>query len=258
MFKIYNISLEGKVAIVTGGVQGIGRAITFKLVEAGLKAISILDLKINEDAQNLAKEIKKSGTEVLLIEGDVSKTEDMKNVIDETAKKWNRLDIMVNNAGIGSQTDFFTLTEERWDLTVDVNLRSMFLGIKYASEYMKKHGGGCIVNMSSISGITGGNTGPDYGATKAGVIALTKFGAKSLSKYGIRINALAPGTIETPMVKSVYATLDAESLKKRLSTIPMGRMGNPEEVAKVVLFLVSDLASYVNGETIMVTGGRMS
>ena len=112
--------------------------------------------------------------------------------------------------------------------------------------------------MSSISGITGGNMGPEYGASKAGIIALTKYGAKTLAKFNIRVNAVAPGTIETSLIKREYAKLDSESLKTRLGAIPMERMGTPEEVANVVVFLVSDLSSYVNGETIMITGGRMS
>lgn len=253
-----SLSLDGKVAIVTGGVQGIGRAITLKLAEAGLRGLTILDLKLGDAAREIAEKVESFGVEVLLLEGNVSKNEDMKKVVTETVNKWNRLDVMVNNAGMGRQSDFFTTSEEQWDLIIDVNLRSVFLGMKYAAEYMKDHGGGCIVNMASISGVTGGNTSPEYGASKAGVIALTKFGAKKLSKYGIRVNALAPGTIETVLVKSNYATLTPEAAKKRLSTIPMGRMGAPEEVANVALFLASDLASYVNGETVMVTGGRMS
>jgi 3-oxoacyl-[acyl-carrier protein] reductase len=127
--------------------------------------------------------------------------------------------------------------------------------MKYAGEYMKEHRKGCIVNMSSFAGLTGGHTGPDYGASKAGVIALTKFGSSTLGQYGIRVNAVAPGYIETPMFINAYKD-KPELLEKRLDAIPMGRLGTPEEVAKIVLFLASDLASYVNGDTIMVTGGR--
>lgn len=121
---------------------------------------------------------------------------------------------------------------------------------------MKLHGGGSIINMSSIAGITGGNTSPDYGASKAGILALTKYSAKLLAKYGIRVNALAPGTIQTDMIKRNFEKLDKEALEKRLSAIPMGRMGNPEEVANVALFFASDLSSFITGDYLMITGGR--
>ncbi len=250
-----NICLDNKVAVVTGGTQGIGRAITLRLAEAGCRGLAIVDIKDDEEAVKVALEVEKLGVEALFIKADVSKEEDMKKVIAETSGLWGRLDIMVNNAGIARIKDIFTTTTEQWDLVIDVNLRSVFLGMKYAAEYMKEHGGGCIVNMASISGVTGGHTGPDYGASKAGVIALTKFGCNTLSQYGIRVNAVAPGYIETPMVKSSYENKE-ELLRQRLAAIPMGRMGSPDEVAKIVLFLASDLASYVNGETVMVTGGR--
>lgn len=250
-----SISLENKIAIVTGGTQGIGRAITLILAEAGCRGLSIVDIRDDSEARKVALEVEKLGAETLFIKADVSKDEDMKNVLAETTSKWGRLDIMVNNAGIARLNDLFATTTEQWDLVLDINLRSVFLGMKYAAEYMKEHGGGSIVNMASIAGVTGGNTGPDYGASKAGVIALTKFGSKTLGKYGIRVNALAPGYIETPMVKNSYADTP-ELLKQRLANIPMGRMGTPEEVANVALFLASDLSSYVNGETVLVTGGR--
>ena len=252
------ISLEEKVVIVTGAAQGIGRAIAVKMAEAGCRGLVINDLEIGEKARETARLAEAHGAEVLLIGGDVSKEETVKKLLAEADKKWGRIDILINNAGIAKTTDLFTTSEKQWDLTLDVNLRSVFLGLKYGAEYMKEHGGGVILNMSSIAGITGGSTGPDYGASKAGVAALTKFAAKTLSRYGIRVNALAPGTIATDMIRNNYAVLDEETVKKRLATIPMGRMGEPEEVANAALFLVSDLSSYVNGEILMVTGGRMS
>ena len=253
-----SISLNQKTVIVTGAVQGIGRAIALKFAEAGCRGIGILDLKINEDAHALARDLESLGTEVLMLEGDVSDNKNIKKIIDETVAKWGRLDILVNNAGCAKKSNFFSTSEDKWNHVIGINLSSVFYGMKYAAEYMKDQGGGCILNMSSISGITGGNVSPDYGASKAGIIALTKYGAKSLSSYKIRVNAVAPGTIETKLIKNLYKNLDPESLKKKLESIPMGRMGSPEEVANVVTFLVSDLASYINGETVMITGGRMS
>lgn len=252
------ISLSTKTAIVTGAVQGIGRAIAVKFAEAGCRGLAILDLNISDAAHALAEELKSLGSEVLMLEGDVSDPAMVKSGIDKTVQEWGQLDILVNNAGYAVNSDFFTTSEDQWKRVLGINLSSVFFGMKYAAECMKEKGGGCILNMSSISGITGGNTGPDYGASKAGIIALTKYGAKSLAGFNIRVNAVAPGTIETPLIKREYAKFDDEFLKKRLGAIPMGRMGSPEEVANVVAFLVSDLASYVNGETVMITGGRMS
>lgn len=254
---MYNISLEGKAVMITGAAQGIGKCIALKMAEAGAKGITVVDLQVGGPMEQTKSELEALGSEVIVYTGDVSKGETIKGAMKATTDRWGSLDILINNAGIARSTDLFTTTEELWDLTVAVNLRSVFLGMKYGAEIMKEQGGGVIINTSSIAGITGGNTGPEYGASKAGVIALTKFGAKTLSKYGIRVNALAPGTIATEMIKSNYEGLSEEDLKKRLSTIPMGRMGEPEEVAKAALFLACDLSSYICGDILMVTGARM-
>jgi 3-oxoacyl-[acyl-carrier protein] reductase len=250
--------LKEKVVIVTGAARGIGRAIALKMAEAECKGLVINDLRIDDAAKSTAAEAEALGAEVLLIDGDMSNEDSVKRLISSAAEKWGRLDIMINNAGISKSNDLFNTTAEDWDLVIRINLRSTFLGMKYAAEYMKDHGGGCIVNMGSIAGITGGNTSPDYGASKAGIIALSKFGAKTLCKYGIRVNVLAPGTIETDMIKRNFEGLDPESLKKRLSSIPMGRMGTAEEVANSALFFASDLSSFITGESLLITGGRTS
>lgn len=251
-----SVSLENKVVIVTGAARGIGRAIALKMAEAGCKGLVVNDLRIDDDAQSLAKEAEDFGAEVLLIGGDMSDEANMKNLIDSTVEKWGQLDVMINNAGIAKANDLFATTVNDWDLVIGVNMRSVFLGMKYAAGYMKEHDGGCIINMGSIAGITGGSTSPDYGASKAGILALTKYAAKQLAKYGIRVNALAPGTINTEMIKRNFENLDEETLNKRLSDIPMGRMGNPEEVANVALFFASDLSSFITGDSLMITGGR--
>ncbi|MDR1966994.1 MAG: SDR family oxidoreductase [Synergistaceae bacterium] len=255
---MYSVSMKEKVVVVTGAAQGIGRAIALKMAEAGCRGLSVNDLRMNDAAQSLKKEAEALGAEFLFTEGDASDEKTMRKLIESTAEKWGRLDVMVNNAGIAKSNDLLNTTEADWDLVIRVNMRSTFLGMKYAAEYMKDHGGGNIINMGSIAGITGGNTSPDYGASKAGIIALTKFGAKTLCKYGIRVNALAPGTIETEMITRNFAGLDPESLHKRLSAIPMARMGTPEEVANVALFFASDMSSFITGESLMITGGRVS
>jgi 3-oxoacyl-[acyl-carrier protein] reductase len=252
------ISLAGRTAVVTGAVQGIGRSICLKLAEAGCRGISVFDLRIDGEATALTRELEDLGSEALLLQGDVSRKEDLRQLIEKTVDRWGRLDILVNNAGIVINHDMFSTTEDEWNRSIMINLNAMFYGMKCAVAYMKEHGGGCIINMSSISGITGGSMGPDYGSAKSGIIGLTKYGARHLARYGIRVNAVAPGTIETSLIKREYDKMDAEARKIRLNAIPMGRMGTAEEVANVVCFLASDLASYVTGATILVTGGRTS
>ncbi len=251
-----NVSLKDKVVIVTGAAKGIGRAIALKMAEAGCLGLTINALRIDEQTESLAKEAQAFGANILLMAGDMSKEEDVKKLIDTTTKKWNRLDVMINNAGIAKANDLFNTSTDDWDQVVTVNMRSTFLGMKFASAYMKDHGGGSIINMGSIAGITGGSTSPDYGASKAGVLALTKYGAKFLAQYSIRVNALAPGTINTQMIRRNFENLKPEELQARLSAIPMGRMGEPEEVANVALFFASDLSSFITGDSLMITGGR--
>ncbi len=251
-----NVSMENKVVIVTGAAKGIGRAIALKMAEAGCRGLAINALRIDEQTETLAQEAQALGANVLLMAGDMSKEEDVKKLIDTTTQKWNGLDVMINNAGIAKANDLFNTSTDDWDQVVTVNMRSTFLGMKFAAAYMKDHGGGSIINMGSIAGITGGSTSPDYGASKAGVLALTKYGAKFLAQYGIRVNALAPGTINTQMIKRNFEHLKPEELKARLAAIPMGRMGDPEEVANVALFFASDLSSFITGDSLMITGGR--
>ncbi|MDR1079141.1 MAG: SDR family oxidoreductase [Propionibacteriaceae bacterium] len=255
---IAQTSLAGKTALVTGAAQGIGRGIAVELVAAGCRQLTIVDLADGPELRQTVTELEAQGAEVLFVSGDVSQTATVTQAVDQTVQRWGRIDIIVNNAGISKPTSFFETSDEQWDQVLRVNLRSVFLFMKYGGMAMRDQGGGAIVNMSSISGITGGSTGPDYGASKAGVIALTKFGARRLSEFGIRVNAVAPATINTEMIARNYASLSPEEKAKRLSNIPMGRMGETSEVGRLVAFLASDAASYVTGETVGVTGGRMS
>jgi 3-oxoacyl-[acyl-carrier protein] reductase len=252
------LSLAPKIAVVTGAAQGIGRAIALKLAQAGCRGITVFDLRIDDGDVALRKELEALGAEVLLQQGDVSDRASVKRLLDETVARWGRLDILVNNAGIVVNHDMFSTTEDEWNRSMGINLNPVFYAMRHAAARMKEQGGGCIVNMSSISGVTGGSMGPDYGAAKAAIIGLTKYAARHLARHGIRVNAVAPGTIETAMIAREYDKMEPEARKARLATIPMGRMGSAEEVATVVAFLASDLASYVTGETILVTGGRTS
>lgn len=253
---MYNIDLSGKTAVITGAAQGIGKACAIKLAEAGLMGLTIVDIKIDGPGEETKKEIEALGTKVILFAGDVTKPETAQASLKQTFDTFGSVDIIVNNAGIVRQRDLFTTEDDAWDVTMAVNLKSVFLFMKYGAMIMKEQAHGVIINMASISGITGSNSGPDYGASKAGVIALSKFGSRTLAPFGIRVNAVAPGTIETEMVVIARTQLTPEQVEKRLSSIPMGRMGTPDEVAKAVLFLASDLASYVSGDTLTVTGAR--
>ncbi len=252
------LSLAPKIAAVTGAAQGIGRAIAVKLAQAGCRGLTVFDLRIDDGARALAKELEGLGAEVLLLQGDISDRAAVKRLVDETVARWGRLDVLVNNAGIVVNHDMFTTTEDEWSRSMGINLNPVFYAMRLAAAQMKAQGGGCIVNMSSISGVTGGSMGPDYGAAKAAIIGLTKYAARQLARHAIRVNAVAPGTIETAMIAREYDKMEPEARKARLATIPMGRMGSADEVASVVAFLASDLASYVTGETVLVTGGRTS
>ncbi|MGI5907982.1 MAG: SDR family NAD(P)-dependent oxidoreductase [Christensenellales bacterium] len=251
-----SISLKDKAALVTGGGRGMGRAIALRFAEAGCKGVAVLELMQDEALEEVGEEIKKRGSEPLLIAGDVSDCEAVRKAVDSVVQKWGRIDVLMNNAGIGRRGDFFNTPEDEWKKVLDVNLSSVFYGMKYAAGYMKEQGGGAIINMASMSGVTGGTQGPHYSASKAGVIALTKFGAMTLGKFGIRVNAMAPGYIQTDMLEALFK--DPEVRKQRWATIPAGRPGDPQEVANMAAFLASDLASYVSGDTMLVTGGRLS
>ncbi len=255
---MFEVSLKGKVGLITGASQGIGRACAYKLGEADIDGLVIVDLAKGEAGKETQKTLEEMNVDVKYVIGDASSEDVIKGAIDLAVKSWGHLDVIVNVAGISYMTNLETTSFDQWNKVMAVNLRSVFLTMKYGSEQMKKQKSGSIVSMSSISGVTGGSTGPEYGASKAGIIALTKFAAKQLGPYNIRVNAVAPGTIGTDMIKRNYSKLTNEQRQKKLDAIYMKRLGNPAEVGKAVLFLASDMGSYVSGDTLMVTGARMS
>lgn len=255
---MFEVSLKGKVGLITGASQGIGRACAYKLGEADIDGLVIVDLAKGEAGKETQKTLEDMNVDVKYVIGDASSEDVIKGAIDLAVKSWGHLDVIVNVAGISYMTNLETTSFDQWNKVMAVNLRSVFLTMKYGSEQMKKQKSGSIVSMSSISGVTGGSTGPEYGASKAGIIALTKFAAKQLGPYNIRVNAVAPGTIGTDMIKRNYSKLTNEQRQKKLDAIYMKRLGDPAEVGKAVLFLASDMGSYVSGDTLMVTGARMS
>ena len=243
------MKLEGKVALVTGSSRGIGRATALLFAKEGAKIV-VNYSKTPKEAAAVAEEIKKLGSEAIVVECDVSKEDQVKSMIKQAVDHFGGLDILVNNAGVVFDEEFSEKTVEHWKRTMDVNLLGVFLCCKYAAEHLTKNSGQ-IVNVSSTNGVN--NFGPDsmdYDASKAGVIVLTRDFAKALAPK-VRVNSVAPGWVETEM----NADLPDDFVKEETEQVYLKRFASPEEIAKTILFLVSDDASYVTGSTLMVDGG---
>jgi len=246
---VFTLKLQGRIAIITGGARGIGKAIATEFIKEGAKVV-IIDIAEDELAKTY-EELSKYG-EVTPIKADVSRVEDVRKAVDEVIRKYGRIDILVNNAGIFSSASLDEITEERWDRVMKVNLTSAVMFSKEVVKYMKEQGFGKIINMASLAGQVGGIfAGIDYAVSKAGIICLTKALARRLAKYNILVNAVAPGVIETPMT----APWPEEVKRGFIQKIPLGRLGKPEEVAKLVLFLASDDSNYITGQVINIDGG---
>lgn len=248
------IDLSGKTAIVTGGAQGIGLGIVARLAEAGA-SVMIADFK-EKEAQESAANLSSKGWKVDSIKVDVSQEEDVKKMVEETIKAFGGIDILVNNAGIYPSTPVEKMGVEDFDKVIAVNLRGVFLCTKYTSEQMIKQGkGGKIINVTSIDALHPSAVGlAHYDASKHGVWGFTKNVALELARHKIWVNAIAPGAIETPGVTG-GKSLDATILEKFIAKIPMERMGQPDDIGKVALFLASDMSSYMTGVQIVVDGG---
>jgi len=241
--------LEGKTAIITGGASGIGRATAIKFVEYGAKVI--LFGKNESKLKNFWEEkIRDKGW---YLAGDISKPEDVTKFVQEIKFKGERIDILVNNAGVTRDTFLIRMKEEDWDFVMNINLKGIFLLTKEIVGMMIKQKSGVIINLSSVVGIMGNAGQCNYSASKAGVIAFTKSLAKEVGSRNIRVIAVAPGFIETPMTLK----LPEEIRKKYLEQISLKRFGNPEEVAELISFLSSDKASYISGCVVQIDGGMI-
>ncbi|BDZ47855.1 3-oxoacyl-[acyl-carrier-protein] reductase [Frondihabitans sucicola] len=240
--------LDGRIAVVTGAAQGLGYAIAELFVENGA-SIVIGDL----DGDAAAAAAARLGDRAVGVACDVTVPADVDALLDTATKTFGRLDIMVNNAGVTRDLTMRKMTVDDFQFVIDVHLRGTWLGTKAASALLREQGtGGAIINMSSISGKVGNAGQTNYSAAKAGIVGLTKAAAKEVGFAGIRVNALQPGIIETAMTQKLSDEIRAQ----RLADVPLGRFGEPAEVAKVALFLASDLASYVTGVVVEIAGGR--
>lgn len=244
---------EGKVAIVTGGSYGIGRATAVAFAARGAKVI-IADWLEDIEQQTL-KQIKAVGGQAVFVNCDVSKSNEVSAMVEKTVSTYGRLDYAFNNAGIeGATANTHECTEENWDKTINVNLKGIWLCMKYEIVEMLKQGKGAIVNCASVAGLIGFPGLPAYVVSKHGVVGLTKTAALENAKQQIRINAVCPGVIHTDMIDRITG-MDKEAEKQFINMEPVGRMGKPEEVAEAVMWLCSDAASFVTGHSMPVDGG---
>lgn len=246
------MNLTGKVALVTGASRGIGQATAIDLAKAG--ADVVVNFIGNEAvAQETVEKIEALGRKAIKIKADVGNAEEVQAMVDEAVAVFGHIDILVNNAGITRDGLLIRMKDSDWDDVLNINLKGVYLVTKAVAKLMVKQRAGRIINMTSVSGVTGNVGQANYAAAKAGVIGFTKTCAKELAARGITVNAIAPGFIETAMTDVL-----PEKIKEGIAgTIPFGRMGQPEEIANVVTFLASDFASYITGQVLNVDGGMV-
>ena len=245
--------LTGKVALVTGASSGIGRATAAALAANGAR-VAINFHRNEAGAESARAEIVSGGGSAIVVQADVTLAAEVESLVERTVTEFGPIDILVNNAGsLVERLKILELTEERWDEVIDLNLKSAFLCSKAVAASMMERQTGAVINVSSIAGRTGGALGSiHYSAAKGGLITFTKGLAKELAPYGVRVNAISPGVIDTPYHEEFSSP---EMMKTYEGMIPLGRVGTPAEVGKVICFLASDAASYLAGETIEINGG---
>ena len=246
--------LQDEVALITGagrGGKGIGRSIALRLAREGCK-IAVADF-VPEAADSVASEVEALGGEALAVYGSVASTEDVEKMAQATLDRFGKIDILVNNAGVTRDNLIVRMTEAEWDSVLDTNLKGVFNCTKAVARLMMRERKGKIVNMASVMGIVGNAGQANYSASKGGVIALTKTTARELGSRGINVNAVAPGFIQTVMTEE----MPEEARASIMDRIPLKRLGTPDDVAEVVLFLCSSASSYITGQVIAVDGGMV-
>ncbi len=244
--------LKNKVALITGGSRGIGKATALEFARNGAK-IAINYNNSEKEAKEVADEIEKLGSETIIVKADISKSEEVKNMINEITRKFGRIDILVNNAGVIEEVGFEDMNEKSFRRMLAVNLKGVFNCVKSVLPFMKKQGGGKIINISSIAGIAGSRVNSAYGAAKAGVINMTKTLSREFADYKINVNAIAPGVVRTEMIDDI----SKEIIDKYSKETPLGRIAEPEDIARAVLFFASPLSDFITGQVLIVDGGRL-
>lgn len=242
--------LKDKIAVVTGGGQGIGRKICETFAEQGA-AVVVSDVN-GDGAEAVAEELRKEGAKALSVRADVTSESDVENLVSTAASEFGYIDVMVNNAGVTRDSTMRKMTSEQFNQVIQVHLMGCWLGTKMASQVMREQGHGSIVNMSSLSGKVGNIGQTNYAAAKAGIVGLTKSAAKEVGFKNVRVNAIQPGLIKTDMT----AAMPADIFAQREKEIPLGRAGQPCDIANAALFLGSDLSEYITGIVLEVAGGR--
>ncbi|MCD7974295.1 MAG: 3-oxoacyl-[acyl-carrier-protein] reductase [Phascolarctobacterium sp.] len=247
------MNLEGKKALVTGSSRGIGRVIALALAKAGADVAVNYIAGNEEDADEVAKAIKAMGRKALVVQANVSSYSDSESMLEKVVQEFRRVDILINNAGITRDSLLIRMKEEDWDAVLATNLKGVYNCTKAAIKYMMKQRSGRIVSISSVVGIIGNAGQANYAAAKAGILGFTKAVAKEVASRGITVNAVAPGFIKTDMTR----VLPEKVVESMIATIPQNRLGEPEDIAKAVLFFVSDDADYITGQTLHVDGGMV-
>jgi len=249
--------LKDKVVIITGARRGMGKSHALAFAKEGSKVV-VSDISL-EDCQKVVKEIEEIKGEAIAVKCDVTKKEEVDEMVKKTIEKWGKIDILVNNAGIADFKNFLELKEEDWDRTININLKGYFLVAQAVAKEMAKRKSGVIINIASVAMGQVGVGFPGlthYCASKGGIVGMTEAMAIELAPFNIRVNTISPGVIETPMVDPVKA--DEKTLEELLARIPMKRMGKPEEVSNLVLFLASDASSYMTGANVVIDGGWLA
>ena len=247
--------LQGKVALITGVSSGIGRASALVFAREGAKVVAA-DAAL-EDGQETVQMVREAGGSAIFIEADVSNAAEVEALVNRASEAYGRLDCAFNNAGVGHTGTIADCTEEEWDHVMGINLKGVWLCMKFEILYFAMHGGGAIVNTASTAGIVAHPSRAIYTASKHGVIGLTKAAALQYANAGIRVNAVCPGPIRTGLTEPGWSR-DPQAEIRAISQVPMGRIGTPEEVAEASAWLCSDAASYVTGHSLVVDGGSVA